>query len=922
MGAIPEIGGVLETAAAQSIAAALLQFIWQGALIGALTAILLAVLRRSGPDVRYVVSTIGLSLMLTVPVVTAIQELQSRQHASVAQTAAAVPHVDSMRPTAAAPAITSVTAAPRTVWDRVAAGLSVSTELPVGMDVSSSRSHAKIPAVSRGVLLLWIAGVAVLTMRIAGGWLWIRRLRTRAAPARVEMTRAAARLARQLHVSRPVRLLESTLVEVPTVIGWLKPVVLFPASALAGLSPLQLEAILAHELAHVRRHDYLVNLLQTIVETLLFYHPAVWWVSRQIRVEREHCCDDLAVGLCGDPVVYAQALADLEELRAPGGRLAIAATGGSLLQRVRRLVGPSPSGPPAGPLAAAASLTVLVVGAGIAAASAQEIRQRDVLPFASPMEAAEEVRAGADHVREGAQHLREQLQQLTEQLQQLQEGAVRLGEGLHRLIPSEADQSHQVPPPPPAPPAAPAPPADVFDYEPVAPLPPAPAVPAWPADVLPPPAPATPAPPRLPAPATPPAPQDGVRQRRGQSSGNFTWSNDDQKLEVQYRGEVEFADDDRDVTRLEPGGYLTLSDGDRAVELRADGNGTITRRFRVNGSEQPFEPEGRAWLARVLPRFIRQTGIGAPARTARIYKARGAQGVLAEIALIEGSFGKRIYFAELLKIPGLDARTVEAALAQAGREIDSDFELASLLIASERLVDNEATRKAWLQAARTIGSDFEMRRVLSAPLERGEMPAPLLAILLDAASAIDSDFELASLLVDVARTQRLDATGEKNFFRALDSVGSDFERRRVLSDILRRGGDVGTVEATLTSAVGLDSDFEAASLLVDVAKAHPIEGSLRSPFFRAATSIGSSFERGRVLQTVARRGDASEATLLEVIKGAEGMGNHEGAQVLLAVAGGRPLTQQARAAYIDAASRLGEFDQGRALSALVRNERR
>src|ERR687891_1536007 len=103
---------------------------------------------------------------------------------------------------------------------------------------------------------------------------------------------------------------------------------------MSGLSAQQLEAILAHELAHIRRHDYLVNLLQTLVETLLFYHPAVWWLSRRIRLEREHCCDDLAVSLCGDPYTYASALADLEQLRG-SGQLVVAATGGSLLQRVR-----------------------------------------------------------------------------------------------------------------------------------------------------------------------------------------------------------------------------------------------------------------------------------------------------------------------------------------------------------------------------------------------------------------------------------------------------------------------------------------------------------------------------------------------------------------------------------------------------------
>ncbi|PYR61595.1 MAG: hypothetical protein DMF85_01770 [Acidobacteria bacterium] len=103
------------------------------------------------------------------------------------------------------------------------------------------------------------------------------------APASAHLQQVAARLARKLHISGAVTLLESALVEVPTVVGWLKPVVLLPASALAGLAPQQLEAILAHEFAHIRRHDYLVNLLQMFVETLLFYHPAVWWLSRRIR---------------------------------------------------------------------------------------------------------------------------------------------------------------------------------------------------------------------------------------------------------------------------------------------------------------------------------------------------------------------------------------------------------------------------------------------------------------------------------------------------------------------------------------------------------------------------------------------------------------------------------------------------------------
>jgi uncharacterized protein involved in exopolysaccharide biosynthesis len=143
----------------------------------------------------------------------------------------------------------------------------------------------------------------------------------------------------RLGVSRPVRLLKSALVEVPTVIGWVRPVILLPAATLTGLTPGQLETILAHELAHVRRLDYVVNAFQCLVKALMFYHPVAWWISRCIREERENCCDDLVINVCGDRVGYARALATLEGLRGELPEWAFAASGGSLLNRIRRLVG-------------------------------------------------------------------------------------------------------------------------------------------------------------------------------------------------------------------------------------------------------------------------------------------------------------------------------------------------------------------------------------------------------------------------------------------------------------------------------------------------------------------------------------------------------------------------------------------------------
>jgi hypothetical protein len=150
-----------------------------------------------------------------------------------------------------------------------------------------------------------------------------------------------ARLAARMGIRKPVQTLISSIADAPSMVGWLRPVILIPAATAAGLTPQQLESILAHELAHIRRHDYLVNLGQTLVETLLFYHPAIWWASRQIRRERELCCDDLAVLVVGDALSYARALTVLEKTRAVTPGLAMGSTRGPLLERIQRLVSPN-----------------------------------------------------------------------------------------------------------------------------------------------------------------------------------------------------------------------------------------------------------------------------------------------------------------------------------------------------------------------------------------------------------------------------------------------------------------------------------------------------------------------------------------------------------------------------------------------------
>jgi len=205
---------------------------------------------------------------------------------------------------------------------------------------------ALMPAASRGIVAtgidwpasIWLCGVAAITAYRAAGWLLLHhRIRRCTAPALAAWEDLLHDLRPKMRAGRNVSLLRADWLNSPAVYGVLKPVILIPAAAVAGLSPRQLEAILAHELAHVLRHDYLLHLLQAFAETLLFHHPAAWWIGRQIRQERECCCDQLAAQATGDRIVLAQALLAIEEHRAMPP--AIAATGGNLRMRIERLTG-------------------------------------------------------------------------------------------------------------------------------------------------------------------------------------------------------------------------------------------------------------------------------------------------------------------------------------------------------------------------------------------------------------------------------------------------------------------------------------------------------------------------------------------------------------------------------------------------------
>lgn len=272
--------------------------LWQCTFLAGLTALTLSALPDHRARARHLVAYISLVLMVLLPLATAL--------------ASADPLTETVRQ----PMMRAM-------------------EEAVGIRNVLAARAVVVPAAG----ILWLAGLLLYGLRISREWRRARQLQRldlgdAGEPIQSVVTELHSRLS--LHTTVDVH--RSRRASVPMVLGWLRPVILLPEGTADALAPRQLRAVLAHELAHVRRRDYLANLIQVAAETMLFHHPAARWISRRIRTEREYCCDDVAVGVGADPADYARALAALDDAR-DDCRLAVAAASGTLLDRIQRIVG-------------------------------------------------------------------------------------------------------------------------------------------------------------------------------------------------------------------------------------------------------------------------------------------------------------------------------------------------------------------------------------------------------------------------------------------------------------------------------------------------------------------------------------------------------------------------------------------------------
>ncbi len=310
----------LPTTLVPALALTLLHFLWQGALVGLLSWLGLALLRNARPQARYAVACLGLLASALLPAIDLLLGLRGS---------------GLMLPSLS-----------------VASG---STAAPFAVMPSSLMFDAGMMQTTSGdglawIVAFWAAGAGLLSLRMALGMFWVRRLcSVSISDAGQQLQACVDRLAQRFGIHRTINLHIVEIGDSPVSAGWWRPVVLLPAAVVARMPAELLEALLAHELAHIRRHDYAVNLLQSAVEAILFYHPVVWWLSHRIRVERELVADDLAADVLGERRRLAVALSELDRIATtqspfPHSQLAQAAHGGHLMSRIQQLLRPQRRG--------------------------------------------------------------------------------------------------------------------------------------------------------------------------------------------------------------------------------------------------------------------------------------------------------------------------------------------------------------------------------------------------------------------------------------------------------------------------------------------------------------------------------------------------------------------------------------------------
>jgi beta-lactamase regulating signal transducer with metallopeptidase domain len=849
----------------------LLNGIWQGALLAAAMWLLLKLLPRLNPTTRFTVLWVTLIAVVALP----LGPLRSKIPLPDAQTGSpAIEATDKATTTTLAPVRiqepklslpnraaspeSHLVSIPQSKPQSVSKQASESVQTPNsvsrrGPAVTAVLEHPLIRIRSRRILsaleIIWASLSLVMLSRLGFGFRKLRGLKADAIPVRADWQLRLRSLSRINGVRRQTQLLVSSHIAAPMSLGFLNPAILIPRTLLDTLSDSELEHVVLHELAHMRRRDDWTNLAQKLIEAILPIQPAVYWIGHRMSIEREMACDDWVIATTGTAKPYAASLTRVAELTQweRADILAAGATGNrsQLFSRVHNMLNETRNAAPKlalGPLVAA----VAAVGTLIYLSA----RTPQMIAFAqSPVNESSRQEPPAIPSPRSLQAPR------------APSGALVPGAPL--ASPEPLTQIAAFPTSAPA-------------QSPTAPLaPPAPLAPSAPL-----------------APLAAPAPMAAVSaQQSGETHTEMTTGSGWTSLSVKIDGAIEFTDDDRDVKSLSPGGHFRMEEGTtwhsgRAYDVKADWGGNLTKTYSVGWSAKPLDSEGRAWLDHVLPQIIRDSGIGAAPRVARILRQGGPPAVITEIGLIHSDGSKRIYLEQLFAQATLNPQQLKDA-AGLIRGISSDGDKAQVLLTVDGKYFTGELRPYLFEAVESINSDGDKRRVLSDIVNKDAGSTDTLVSAARAAKHISSDGDKAEVLIEMADAYRANDGVDMAYFEAVKSISSDGDHARVLSTLLAaHGDDRDTLAQALRSAEKISSDGDKARVLKEAVPRYSDDELIRKAFFDAANSISSDGDHQQVLVALVHRQGIGAPTLAGIAKSAQRISSDgDKARVLMELAG-------------------------------------
>lgn len=336
------------------------------------------------------------------------------------------------------------------------------------------------------------------------------------------------------------------------------------------------------------------------------------------------------------------------------------------------------------------------------------------------------------------------------------------------------------------------------------------------------------------------------------------WSTTGCKGTVTIRGTARMAGDLSDIETLSPGGefQFTLDDGrdERVVLVRNEG-GRLTHSYKIGRREHAWDAAARAWFANELSGLVRRTGFAADERVDYLLKHRGLAGVIQEVQTMNSDYVQGLYLRKTLGKASLNASAVESVVNTGAKVLESDHELANLLIeVADKYQFTPALRSSFIHATGSLSSDYEHRRTLAAVLAKGGLSTADVVAILEGSRSLGSDYEKAELLMGISSRYKLDPAMRAAYLTAARGIGSDYEKGRVFKAFVAQGAlsdnDLNDVLGSISS---IRSDYERAELLLHIIRNNKLTDSQKDSMVRAAGRLRSEYERGRVDSALLRR---------------------------------------------------------------------